>query len=317
MRESSVEEPILDVACLAHVELLSPKPEETTWFFKDLLGMQETERRDGSVYLRAYEEFGHHSLKITQAERPGLGHVAWRSWSPQALERRAAALEATGVLDEWRSGDAGHGPACVFHTAGGHEMELLWHVERAQIPDERRSLLQNRAQKRPLHGVPVRRLDHLSLLTRDVPAVEQLMTEQLGFRPHARMVSAGGEEVGCYLSIGPFVHDLGVIKDPADGDDDLHHVCYWYGTSEHLLDATEVLREAGIPIEVGPSKHGISYGLFVFVTEPGGNRIELVGGAKYRVPEPDWETVVVDEHDLDSSVVFFGEPVPADVLPAR
>jgi len=77
------QEPIFDVAQLAHVELLTPKPDETLWFFKGLLGLQETARRGQSVYLRGYEESYHHSLKITEAAAPGLGHVAWRSTSPQ------------------------------------------------------------------------------------------------------------------------------------------------------------------------------------------------------------------------------------------
>lgn len=33
------EEPNFDTAQLAHVELLTPKPDETLWFFKELLGM--------------------------------------------------------------------------------------------------------------------------------------------------------------------------------------------------------------------------------------------------------------------------------------
>ncbi len=40
------------ISQLAHVELLTPKPNETLWFFKDLMGMEETERQGQSVYLR-------------------------------------------------------------------------------------------------------------------------------------------------------------------------------------------------------------------------------------------------------------------------
>lgn len=60
-------EPIFDIAQLAHVELLTPEPDRTVWFFEDPLGMQETTRQGQSVFPRAYEEFYHHSLKITEA----------------------------------------------------------------------------------------------------------------------------------------------------------------------------------------------------------------------------------------------------------
>jgi len=90
-------EPIYDVAHLAHVELLTPDLDGSLAFFRDLLGMQETARAGGSVYLRGYEEQYHHSLKLTAAPQAGAGHVAWRSRSAQALERRVAAIEAAGL----------------------------------------------------------------------------------------------------------------------------------------------------------------------------------------------------------------------------
>ena len=100
-----MDEPIFDVAQLAHVELLTPDLEGTLCFFKDLLGMQETERRAGSAYLRGYEEQYHHSLKVTAAPRAGLGHVAWRARSPQALDaagRSHRGDRARARLDRWR-----------------------------------------------------------------------------------------------------------------------------------------------------------------------------------------------------------------------
>ncbi|MDM5196777.1 hypothetical protein QUF79_01590 [Fictibacillus enclensis] len=72
-------ERFLILPSLAHVEMYSPKPYETLWFFKELLGMEESHREGQSVYLRAYEDFYHHTLKITKGEEPGLGHVAWRA----------------------------------------------------------------------------------------------------------------------------------------------------------------------------------------------------------------------------------------------
>ncbi len=42
---------------LAHVELLSPKPEETVNWLKEVFGLEETERVGQSVYLRAWAEW--------------------------------------------------------------------------------------------------------------------------------------------------------------------------------------------------------------------------------------------------------------------
>src|SRR6185436_12502618 len=167
---AAAKEPMFEVAQLAHVELLTPKPNETVHFFKELLGLQETERAGQSIYLRAYEDFYHHTLKVTEAAKPGLGHVAWRTTSPQALERRVAAIEASGLGLGWSEGELGHGPAYRFTTPAGHPMELLWEVAYYQAPAEKRSPLLNRPQKRPLCGVLVRRLDHLNLMATTCPS---------------------------------------------------------------------------------------------------------------------------------------------------
>lgn len=150
---AQAKEPMFEVAQLAHVELLTPKPDETLRFFTELLGLQETEREGQSVYLRAYEDFYHHTLKLTEAPKAGLGHVAWRTTSPQALERRVAALESSGLGLGWSEGDHGHGPAYRFTTPAGHPMELLWEVAYYQVPVEQQSPLRNRPQKRPAAAV--------------------------------------------------------------------------------------------------------------------------------------------------------------------
>jgi hypothetical protein len=91
-----------------------------------------------------------------------------RTASPQALERRVAAIETSGLGVGWSAGDCGHGQAYRFTTPAGHPMELLWDVQYYEAPVEQQSPLRNRPQKRPLRGVPVRRLDHINLMAADV-----------------------------------------------------------------------------------------------------------------------------------------------------
>lgn len=45
-------EPIYDLAHLGHLEMLTPKPEESLNFFVNVMGMTETARKGDSVYLR-------------------------------------------------------------------------------------------------------------------------------------------------------------------------------------------------------------------------------------------------------------------------
>ena len=88
------DEPIMDVAHLGHLEMLTPKPEESLRFFVDVLGMTESGRQGDCVYLRGWDDYERYSLKLTGSHTSGLGHAAFRARSPQALERRVAALAA-------------------------------------------------------------------------------------------------------------------------------------------------------------------------------------------------------------------------------
>src|SRR6201993_750673 len=72
-------EPIMDVAHLGHIELLTPTPEESLRFFVDVLGMTESGRRGQSVYLRAWDDYERYSLKLTGSNTSGLGHAAFRA----------------------------------------------------------------------------------------------------------------------------------------------------------------------------------------------------------------------------------------------
>ena len=102
-------EPVYDVAHLGRAELLTPDLDASLDFFVSVLGMDEVERAGGSVFLRAWGDYERASLRLTPAERPGPGTMAWRTTSDAALERRVVAIEATGRGLGWEDGLAGIG----------------------------------------------------------------------------------------------------------------------------------------------------------------------------------------------------------------
>jgi catechol 2,3-dioxygenase len=306
------DEPNLDVAQLAHIELLTPDPDGSLVFFRDLLGMAETGRQDGSVYLRGYEEFYHHSLKITAASRAGLGHIGWRARSPKALERQAAAIEAKGLGRGWIDGDLGHGRAYRFETPEGHPMELFFDVDYLAAPAGQATPLRNRPQKRPRSGVPVRRIDHLNLMAADPGACRDFLVDVLGFRETERVVADDtGAVVASWLSVTNLSHDIAIVPEPTDMRGRFHHVCFHYISAQHLFDVAELAREAGIAIEHGPGRHGIGGATFLYMREPGGNRIEVMGDPGYMIFDPAWRTVVWKGSEVaEAAAVWTGSPLP-------
>jgi catechol 2,3-dioxygenase len=298
-----------EIAHLAHTELLTSDPDGTLWFFKDLLGLSETAREGQSVYLRAYEDPYQNSLKITEGKESSLGHVAWRTTSPEALERRAKALEATGRGTGWIDGDLGHGTAYGFKTPGGHQMEVFWEAERYQASDEDRSFIKTRASKRPLHGIPPRRLDHVNCLTSNVRANKQALADDLGFDVR-EIIDAGEEDLGAWLSVNNLSHEIAFQADASGTDGRFHHIAFWYGIPQHATDAAEMFRENGIIIEAGPDRHALTQALFLYVFEPGGHRVELFGDAGILQFEPDYKTRVWTMDNVDVTFAIGGATVP-------
>ena len=109
-----------DIAHLAHLELLTPKPEESLHFFVNVMGMTESGRRGDSVYLRGWDDYEHHTMKLTASRTAGMGHFAFRAESPEALQRRVAVIEGAGFGKVWTEGDLGQGHAYAFTTSDGH-----------------------------------------------------------------------------------------------------------------------------------------------------------------------------------------------------
>src|SRR4051812_49948836 len=105
------DEPITDVAHLAHLEIFTPKPEESLRFFVDVMGMTESGRQGDSVYLRAWDDYERYSLQLTASKTSGLGHAAFRARSPQALQRRGEGPRGAGGGGGRAAGGVGPRPA--------------------------------------------------------------------------------------------------------------------------------------------------------------------------------------------------------------
>jgi len=303
-------EPIRDIAHLGALELLTPKLDESTWYFRDVLGMEIVHRAGASVYLRGYGDYATSTLKLTAAARPGIGQVAWRAASHGALGRRVAAIEASGLGLGWFDGEFGRGPMYRFLDPDGHPMAIYFEEQRYRAPDHLRSTLRNLPQKYIARGVNVRRLDHLALLACDVAANRRFAEETLGLslREQVRFDN-GATEIGSWLSGSPVHHEVAYVVDGRQVGGRLHHISFWIDSREDVLRAADVLTENGIRIEAGPSKHNNSQGFYLYSFEPGGNRVEVYSGS-YLVFAPDWEPVIWDEEDRGTGV-YWGAPLPA------
>ena len=176
-------EPIFDLAHLGHMELLTPKPDESLKFFVDVMGMTVSGRKGESVYLRGWDDYERYSLEADGVE--DLGHGAHGAARAQpagagAPRRRAEGIRLRHRLDRRRHG-AGAGVP----------------LPRSRRP-HRRALLRDRmvpgaagaeaGAEEPGAAVSARaasmsrRLDHLNCLAVDIKANRLFFENYLGCR---------------------------------------------------------------------------------------------------------------------------------------
>ena len=279
-------EAIQDVAHVGPVQLLTPEPDRSREFFVDVLGMEVEGQEGDSVYLRGWGTYQRYDLELTAATTSGIGCMGLRAWSPEALQRRVAAIEASGFGLGWSDGARGRGPSYRFTDPDGHAMELYYETERYTAPPELRPALRNQPQRYTARGAAVKRLDHVNLLAQDVRPNRVFAQEQLGYRLYEQIVLDDGTEAGAWLSATIMAHELIYVADARGARGRLHHLAFWVDTREEVLRAADIFLEHGVHIEAAPSKHAIAQGMFLYGIEPGGNRIEVTHGG-YLVYDPE------------------------------
>ncbi|MCZ8374864.1 MAG: VOC family protein [Beijerinckiaceae bacterium] len=294
----SLTEPCHDIAHLAHVEMYTDRYEDSLRFFTEIYGLTLTAEDENSAYLRAFDDYEFHSLKLTRHTTTGVGHVAYRASSEAALQRRVRAIEASGFrIHGWTEGDLGHGRAFRFEDPFGHVFEIYYDTHRYMPPAGQKAALKNIAQRYHGRGACPRRLDHLNLLASDVREFRRFMETCLGSRVTEMIQLDNGRIGGCWFTINNKTYDLACTEEHGGGVGRLHHVTYATDQREDILRAADIFLENGVHIETGPHKHAIQGTFFLYVWEPAGNRVELANAGARLILAPDWEPVVWTETD--------------------
>jgi catechol 2,3-dioxygenase len=288
-------EPVRDLAHVSAVELFTPVLEDSVRFFADLMAMEEVGRRDDSVYLHAWDDYETFTVKLTARDRAGIGRTWLRARSPEALARRAEAIEAAGLAEGWSKEETGYGEVLHFTDPDGHPYGLYWDTHRYRPSAATRPSLKNQAARFPGRGANIRRLDHVNFLGARIPPNEEFLAGVLGCRPSEQIVLDDGTKAAIWYTASDKSYDLVYTRDRTGTAGRLHHVAFAADTREDILRAADVFLEAGVHIETGPHKHAIQQTFFLYVWEPGGNRIELCNAGARLLLAPDHEMITWTE----------------------
>lgn len=283
-----------EIAKLGHVALVTEDLEKSLWFFKEVIGLEETREVNGTHYLRAWGDFEHHSLSIKAGEKSYIDHIGWKAKRREDVGTFALLLEDAGTDVRWiKDGkEVGQGEAIRFEIPSGHRFEIYYDMEKPAAEEGRKSVLKNQVYKSWAKGVSPRRIDHVNLQTSmDNKLIVSYLTETLGFKLREYFVNPDDEQVASWMSVTNLVHDVAMMTTKNSiGPNEMHHIAYWLDNSQDLLRAADILCENEVGF-VGPGKHGISQAMYIYVKDPGsGLRVEIFTNS-YLIFEPDWEPI--------------------------
>jgi catechol 2,3-dioxygenase len=309
------------IAHLAHAELRVTDLEASRDFFTRVMGLFVSYEDDDHVFLRAWQDWDHHTLVLTRADVSGLEHAAWRVDGPDALGEFEAQLKGLGIETTWVEGGSGvslgHGDALRFTSPAGIPTELFWEVDRYVERDEMMiSKLPSHPQRYTGNGIHPRRFDHVNFLVDDPQPEQEFWTDQMGIRHNYYItgdVGKGEQRLASWMAKTNLSHEIAVMRNKDQSGSLLHHVAYYVDTADQMMRAATILADAGVKIEWGPAAHGTSGAIFLYCIEPSGNRIEVWSGG-FLLFAPDWKAIHWDPEVSPLGLEMWGSDMPDTYL---
>lgn len=262
--------------------------------YVNTLGLYPTKEESGKVFLKGWDEFDHHSILL---EEGGVGVTKFgfkvrRSSDLDEFEKKAQAFGDVQV-DRFGAGEnAEVGDGVRFTMANGHVIEL--YNEMTQVGVE---VGTHNPDSFPgdLRGVGAPALDHALMATDNVEAMEDFFMNVLDFYPCERMVASpddGAPLIATWLSCGNQNHNLAWVKGP---DGALHHISFRLKDWNAVTAAADLFLHRDIPLDLAPTRHGITRGETTYFFDPSGNRNETFSGGYEMFPDRPVVTWTMDE----------------------
>jgi catechol 2,3-dioxygenase len=251
--------------------------------YGNTMGLYPVHEEPGTVYYKGWDEHDHHSVVLEEGG-VGLVKLGFKVADAGDIDGIEAAAQAFGCVSERMSAgenlevsdglrivtpsehviEVYHGMTPVGTEVGTHNPEVF---------------------PRHLVGVGAPRIDHALITAADVREMDRFFHDVLGFYATERVVTSLDDDagyIGTWMTAGNTVHDIAVINGP---NGKLHHFAF------ELLDWSEIKRAGqffsmdDVPIDIGPTQHGITRGETIYFFDPSGNRNEVFAGGYVAYPD--------------------------------
>lgn len=269
-----------------HAQLRVLNLEEDVKFYRDVLGLVETGRdAQDRVYFKGWDERDHNSVILRQADKAGLDFIGFKVDSAATLAKLEGDLNARGVTTE--RVPAGEllatGERVRFTVSSGHTIEL--YAEKKDVGNGLGYSNPAPWNAAAEHGIAPTRFDHALLGGPDIDGSIDIFVNVLGFYLVEEVVADEDHnfQIAVWLSTSNKTHDIAFVRAPEPGK--LHHLSFWLDTWEKVLRAADIMSMNDVPVDIGPTRHGITRGATIYAFDRSGNRFETFSGGYISYPD--------------------------------
>ena len=263
--------------------------------YRDRMGLEVVSTgSDGRVYLKAYDEFDHHSIILREADAPGLDIMAFKVSDDEYLDTFTQRLNGMGVETTEIAADKEQqtGRQVRFETPTGHSFSL--YAEMA-LSDNGPMIKNPDVWREEPRGMRIERFDHCALVGVDIKGSANIFIEALDFSVTERAyIPDNGEPVAIFLTCGNKAHDVAFLGDP-EANGKLHHISFNLESWTDIGHAADLISRYNISIDIGPTRHGITRGQTIYFFDPSGNRNETFAGGYTFYPDNPVREWTVDQ----------------------
>ena len=244
--------------------------------YANTVGLYQTLEQDGKVYYKGWDEWDHHSVVI---EEGGVGFVrtGFKAETPEDIAEIEAKAVAKGYsVSRFAAGSRPEvGDGITVTLPSGHEIDI--YCEMTSIGTEVGTHNPD-AVPRHMVGVGAPRLDHALLWVPNVAENRAFFTDCVGMWATEEVRTSLDDDahtIATWLTIGESNHDIALLEAP---ETKIHHFAFEMRGWNDIGHAADIMSMDDVPIDIGPTRHGITRGTTIYFFDPSGNRNETFSG---------------------------------------
>ena len=264
-----------------HVQIRVMDMDEAVVHYRDRLGLIEVNRdSQGRAYFKGWTEIDAFSVVLRQADEPGMDFMGFKVTDSDTLAGLKRELSEYGCkVETIPAGELdGCGERVRFDSPTGHYFELF--AEKEQPGKWGVTEDNPEAWPEDLKGMRPTRFDHCLLYGDDIDGTADLLQQVLGFQLAEQVVDKDNDlRVAAFLTASMKAHDVAFVRHPEKGK--FHLASFYLDSWNDVLRAADLISKHDIPLDIGPTRHGLTHGQTIYFFDHSGNRTEVFAGGDY------------------------------------